>query len=174
MDELPLPPVRCNSAMGRNGRGIPRLGGRRATGFAIAAIAAVTLTACSDDEDLKDHLSFCDVYGRMVEQRAEVQALDITSMDADDAADEVEEYLDSVRQLGEISDDRYGMQISELQAAVHDLLLTLDSVDPDAEFAIWAPLVEDDLEAARDRADVLDEAIGPSCGADELNDATES
>ena len=51
MDDSAPPRVVCNALMGRYGR----------RALAVVAIAAVSLTACSDDDDLKDHFSFCEM-----------------------------------------------------------------------------------------------------------------
>ena len=47
--------------------------------------------------------------------------------------------------------------------AARDVVLTLDSVQDQADYSTWAPLVEDDLEAAADAAVTVEDAIEPQC-----------
>ena len=130
------------------------------------AFAAVVLPACGDQEDA----SLCTAFAEFLESRAAVRAIDPDDLNAAQAEEAAESYLDGVRRLRHAADDRYEQEIEALDAAGNDLLLTLASIPDDADVATWGPLVEDDLEAVADAATVVQNAIEPSCNPDTSGD----
>jgi hypothetical protein len=128
---------------------------------------AVLLPACGDQEDA----SLCTAYGELLAARAEFEAtVDPTNLDAEQATEVTENALAGVRRLKQAADDRYGQELDALENAVNDVLLTLESIRDDADIATWGPLVEDDLETARDAAAQVEDAIDPSCNPDASGD----
>lgn len=144
---------------------IPATRPRRASMALIALVAAAATVpaACGDS----DEQSLCVVYADFVTARAAVQAVDPTAQTAGQAAEIVEEYLDTVQQLRETADGRFRAAVDDLDAAVADGLRTLESVDDEADYATWAPLVEDSLEDAQDAAQRVEELINPQCNPDQ-------
>jgi hypothetical protein len=130
------------------------------------ALAAVALPACGDQEDA----SLCTAFAEFSESRAAVRAIDPDDLNADEAKQAAESYLDGVRRLRQAADDRYEQKIEALDEAVRNLLLTLAPIPDDADIAAWGPLVEDDLEAIADAATVVHDAIEPSCNPDTSGD----
>ena len=128
----------------------------------LAAILGIPLAACGDQEDA----SLCTAFVEFLDARATVQALDPQTLSAEQATDTAENYLASVNRLQQTVDDRYEQQVLDLENAVNDVLLTLTSVQDDADFATWGPLVEDDLETAADAAARVEDSIEPSCNPD--------
>jgi hypothetical protein len=128
--------------------------------FAVTvALATLVPLACGTLEDA----SLCTAFDEFLGARADIQTIDPTEETAADAIEIAEDYLASVRRLEQAADGRYGQQIEDLETAVNDVLLTLESVQADAEYDTWSPLVEDDLELAADAAEVVEETIRPSC-----------
>jgi hypothetical protein len=128
--------------------------------FAVTmALATLVPLACGTPEDA----SLCTAFDEFLAARAEIQTIDPTDETAADAIEIAEDYLAGVRRLEQAADGRYGQQIEDLETAVNDVLLTLESVQADAEYETWSPLVEDDLELAADAAAQVDETIRPSC-----------
>jgi hypothetical protein len=127
-----------------------------------AGLIAFALPACGDQKDA----SLCTAYSEFLDARAHVQALDPATLNASDAQKEAQSYLDSVHRLQQASDNRYTQQLDALELAANDVVLTLQSVRDDADYSTWGPLVEDDLETAGDAAQVVQDAIAPSCNPD--------
>jgi hypothetical protein len=128
----------------------------------LLSAVAIVPAACGDPEDA----SLCTAFAEWIDARAAINAIDPTSESAAGETEAVEDYLASVRRLRQVSDDRYEQEIETLEASVNDVLLTLESVQDDADYSTWAPLVEDDIELATEAADELHEAIDPSCNPD--------
>ena len=125
-------------------------------------VAATTMIACSDDV-VKDQ-SLCTVYGEYLDELAAIQDLDAETLAAEDASEVVEDYVESVVRVQHATeDDRNNNGMLSLEAAARDLLRTIESVPDDADYEIWAPLVEDDLEDVRNAALLLDEALAAEC-----------
>ena len=76
-------------------------------------------------------------------------------------------YLASVRQLQTSADGRYGAAIDALESATRDVLLTLHSVQDDAQYATWAPLVEDSDQRMADATVTVENRIGRTCPSDD-------
>ena len=76
-------------------------------------------------------------------------------------------YYDTIRQLRETTDGRYSAAVDDLDVAVADALRTLESVDADADYTTWSPLVEDEFQVAREAADKVEELINPQCNPDQ-------
>jgi len=135
---------------------------RTAAFASVALVAAGALAACSEDV-LKDQ-SLCTVYGEYLDELAAIQDLDAETLSAEDASEVVEDYVESVVRVQHATeDDRNNNGMLSLEAAARDLLRTLESVPDDADYEIWAPLVEDDLEDVRNAALLLDEALAAEC-----------
>lgn len=132
---------------------------RRRASAAMVALASLIPLACGDVEDA----SLCTAFDEFLDARAEVAAADVTGESAAGAIELVEDYLASVRRLEQAADGRYGQELDALETAVNDGLLTLESVQDDADYETWGPLVEDDRELAEDAAVQVEEVIEPSC-----------
>jgi hypothetical protein len=132
----------------------------------LIAGVAIVLPACGDPKDA----SLCTAFGELVDARAAVQAIDPTLETAGRATDVTEDYLAGVRRLKQAADGRYGQELDALEIAVNELLVTLESIPDDAEYATWGPLVEDDLEMVADSATQVEDAIEPSCTPDTSGD----
>ena len=129
------------------------------------------LAACGDTEDA----SLCTAFDEWQEARAGINAVDFSAESAGDAVETVEDYLASVRRLEQAADGRYGQQLDTLEATVRDVALTLESVQDDADYSTWSPLVEDDVELATEAAVQVEQVIGASCGVDlDSSDAGQS
>jgi hypothetical protein len=135
----------------------------RRAGSAILAVLLCTIPfACGDQKDA----SLCTAFDEFLNARTTVRAIDPTDQNAAQASDIAENYLASVRRLEAAADGRYTQQLDALETAVNDVVRTLSSVQDDAEYATWAPLVEDDLGLAEDAAVTVVNAIGQSCPAE--------
>ena len=141
---------------------------RRRTGRwwgSLVAFPLVAVAACGDIEDA----SLCTAFEEYLGVRAEVLALqaqletDPSVATAEEATELAERYVDAVLRLEQTADGRYGQEIDTLEQAARAVLLTLTSVQDDADFDTWGPLIEDDLELAQDAAVSVVDAIGPSC-----------
>jgi hypothetical protein len=125
-------------------------------------IGCVALTAC--DEPTAD--SLCPAFEQYLDARTTIQAVDFTTQSAAQAIAIAETYLASVDRLQTAAVDRYGVKLQALETAVNDILLTLSSVQDDADYATWQPLVQDDFETAQEAAGAVIDAIEPSCTPD--------
>ena len=123
------------------------------------ALAAFVLPACGDQEDA----SLCTAFVEYLDVRAQLYALQPTEPNAAQATEIGEDYLNAVHRLEQASDGRYTQQLDGLDTAARAILLTLASVQDDADFSTWRPLIDDDLEAAQDAAQQVIDAIAPSC-----------
>ncbi len=142
---------------------------RRRTSAVLVALVAFVPLACGEPKDA----SLCTAFGEYLDIRAEVAAIDaadLTITTAGEATELAEDYLAGVRRLEQAADGRYGTQLDTLETAVNDVLFTLESVQDDADFSTWGPLVADDLELAEDAAVQATRAIAPSC----ISEATET
>jgi hypothetical protein len=128
----------------------------------LIAPIVVVASACGDPEDA----SLCTAFDEFLESRAEVQTIDLDNLDAAEASELAESYLASVRRLKAAADARYMQELENLETAANDVVLTLASVQDDADLAVWLPLVEDDLEIAADLAAHVEDVIEPSCTPD--------
>jgi hypothetical protein len=128
----------------------------------MVALACVVPLACGDPEDA----SLCTAFGEFQDIRASVRSVDPNATSASEAIEVVEDYLAGVRRLEQAADGRYGTQLDTLETAVNDVLFTLESVQDDADFSTWGPLIEDDLDLAEDAAVQVDNAVAPSCVAE--------
>jgi hypothetical protein len=140
----------------------PGAAGRRLLGACVVAAFVTVPLACGDSEEQ----SMCPVFEDYLEARATIQAVDPTSATAAGATEAVEEYLGAVQRLRETTDGRFAEAVDSLETVVADALRTLESVDDDAEYETWAPLVEDSFEDASDAAERVEELISPQCNPD--------
>jgi hypothetical protein len=125
----------------------------------IAAIGAILLPACRDPKDA----SLCTAFVEYLDVRAQLRALEPTEPNAAQVKDIGENYLAAVDRLRQVSDGRYTQQLDGLDTAVRNILLTMASVQDDAEYSTWRPLIDDDFDDARDEAQHVIDAIAPSC-----------
>jgi hypothetical protein len=128
----------------------------------VGALGLGVVGACGDVEDQ----ALCPVFEEFVVVRGVVQAVDVSEVSAGEAALLAEGYLQRVTRMQEVADGRYSSELDALELAVDDVVRTLASVQEDAEFDAWAPLVEDSLEDVRDASARVVEAIEPSCSPD--------
>ena len=105
----------------------------------------------------------CTAYQEWLNARAAVREIDPEAATASEAAELAETYLESVQRLDETADGRFATELDALDFAVRDVLLTLESVQADEDYATWAPLVEDSLEDAANAAVSVQDAIEPQC-----------
>jgi hypothetical protein len=132
----------------------------RNLGPVVAGLGLVATTgACGDIEDQ----SLCAAYDDLLRAGAAVQGADAESLTADEAEALGQDYLDAVRRLEEMADERYDILILNLEDAARDVVLTLASVQDDEEYSTWAPLIEKDLERAADVAVAVDDAMETQC-----------
>lgn len=133
---------------------------------AVVAFAfAGVLVACGDTEDA----SLCPSYAAYLSVVQPVLDADPTGATAQAASDAVEDVVGAVRQLREASDGRYAQGVDDLEAVLDDLARTLESVEDEADYATWAPLVDDTIEDAVAAHERLVELIDPACVPDPDN-----
>ena len=135
---------------------------RRWTWLPLAAVAPLGLIGCGDIEDA----SLCTAFAEYLAVRAEVRAAEPEHLLASDATDLAQDYVDAVDRLEDAADSRYTQQLDTLNQAARAVLLTLASVQDDADTDTWMPLIEDDLEDLENAAEVVIEAIEPSCATE--------
>ena len=131
-----------------------------ASTIADAQLCTIPL-ACGETKDA----SLCTAYDEFLNARTTMQAIDPTDQNAAQATDIAEDYLSAVHRLEQAADGRYGQKLETLDIAVNDVILTLSSVQDDADYTTWAPLVEDDLALAEDAAAQVVASIAPSCAS---------
>jgi HAMP domain-containing protein len=126
-------------------------------------MVALFLTACGESAER----SLCASYEQFLEAGEVIRSVDPESETAAEAIDEIEEFQSSVAQLRETTDGRFRSAVDDLDAAVADVLRTLQGVDPDEDYSTWAPLVADDVETAQAAAAYVVELIAPQCAPTE-------
>jgi hypothetical protein len=129
------------------------------------AVLPLVLVACGESAER----SLCPSYEQFLVAREVIRSVDAESATAAEAIEEIDEFRSSVLQLRENSDGRFRSAVDDLDAAISDVLLTLESVDPDEDYSTWAPLVEDDVETAQDATARVAELIAPQCAPAEDN-----
>lgn len=129
--------------------------------LALCALVLVPV-GCADEEET----SLCAVYEDLLAARDTAESVDPTAGTAGEIEVLVEDYRDQVRRLREVADHRYVAAIDALDVAVSDVLLTLASLQDSADYATWAPLLEDSLEEAAAAAAVVSDRIDPACRPD--------
>lgn len=135
---------------------------RRWTGsllFALLLLAA----ACGD----VDERALCPSYEQFLAARDALASVDPESESAAEAIEDIEDFQASVAQLRANADDRFRSAIDDLDAALADVLRALGTVDEDADVAVWAPLVADDVETAQEATAQVVELIAPQCAPTE-------
>ena len=138
---------------------------RRRRLLAVAATGTVLLGACGDIEER----SLCNSYEQFLVSQEVLRSVDAESETAAEAIEDIEEFQASLAQLRENADDRYRSAVDDLDAAVSNVLRTLEGVDPDEDYSTWAPLVVKDVKAAREAAAYVSELIAPQCASTEGN-----
>lgn len=140
-----------------------RRGHRRlAAAIGLAVVAAGAIAGCGEPEDA----SLCTAYAEFLDRRAEVAAADPTSADAATASDVAERYLAAVNRLQHAADGRYVQQLEDLEEEVQDIVRTLAAIPDDADYATWAPLIDEDFETAQEAAGQVERLIAASCVVD--------
>jgi hypothetical protein len=135
-----------------------RLRRPRLAALAVLAVLVAATAACGEIEDQ----SMCGVYEDFLDERAVVADLDPEALSAQEAAEVAEGYRETVQRLQEVA-ERHLLELARLEESVSDVLRTLESVPDDADFAVWAPLVEDSLEDAADAAVTVEDIFEPQC-----------
>lgn len=125
----------------------------------LVGLLMTAVVACGNVEER----SLCRAYDDFLAAREEIRTVDPTSVTAAEATDLVEEYVSSVRALRETTEGRFDTELDRLEAATRDILVTLESVDADEDYATWAPLVEESFDDARDAADRVVEIVDIQC-----------
>ena len=123
--------------------------------------ASFMAASCADPKDS----SLCTNFDQMVASAESVRA-DVDGDTAGEFSDQLEAVLQHVTALQELADGRYTAELDSFEQTLDDLIRTLDSVQEDAEFDTWAPLIEDSVEDVDAAAARLVEAIEPSCSPD--------
>jgi hypothetical protein len=141
-----------------------RVGGRTGS-VAVALLAVSGLAGCGDTEDA----SLCPSYTAYLSVVQPVLDADPTGATAQSASDALEDVIGAVRQLREASDGRYARGVDDLETVLDDLARTLESVEDEADYATWAPLVDDTIEDAVAAHERLVELIDPVCVLDPDN-----
>ena len=141
------------------------VGGRRVFLASAALVVTGALAACGDTEDA----SLCPAYAAYLSVVQPVLDADPTGATAQSASDTVEDVIGAVRQLREASDGRYAQGVDDLETVLGDLARTLESVEDEADYATWAPLVDDTIEDAVAAHERLVELIDPACVPDPDN-----
>lgn len=140
------------------------VGGRTAF-VAVVLLAASGLAGCGDTEDA----SLCPTYTTYLSVVQPVLDADPTGATAQSASEAVQDVVGAVRQLREASDGRYAQGVDDLEMVLDDLARTLESVEDEADYATWAPLVDDTIEDAVAAHERLVELIDPACVPDPDN-----
>ncbi len=126
---------------------------------ALLWLVPLLLTACGETAEL----ALCPSYAQFEVAREAIRSVDAESETATQAAVEIEAFQSSVHQLRENADGRYRSSVDDLDDAISDVLRTLEGVDADADYSIWAPLVADDIETAQNASARVSELIAPQC-----------
>jgi hypothetical protein len=135
---------------------------RRRPAVALAALLAVSFSviaaSCSEPEE---H-SLCASFDRMVASVDSIRA-EVTGETAGELSDQADALLQRVTALQEVADGRYTAELDAFEETLDNLVRTLASIQEDAEYDTWAPLVDDSLEDVNTAATRVEEAIAPSC-----------
>jgi hypothetical protein len=132
----------------------------------VAALgAAALLTGCRQSNDL----SLCPAWETFANSAADITK-DSTAAEWLVAVDEV---LGDLDQLSEVADSRQVVAIDNVETALESLQGTLESVDADQPYTIWAPLVSDDFDAVADADQQLRDLIEPECPTTPTTPTTE-
>jgi len=130
------------------------------TALVASALLLVGLTACDDQKEQ----SLCAVWAdEFVTAEAAIDAVDPTTATAAQMLAVVNPGLAAVRHLREVADNRYEDQINTLEFSLEDVQRTLESLDDEADYSIWQPLVKDSADDARDAAAQVSSLIAQSC-----------
>ena len=133
---------------------------RRST-VLLGLVASLSLGACAD----ADESSLCPAYGDVLAAVAALPA-DPSAVNAEQAADAVEEVRASADQLAAADDGRHAVEIAALAVSLDDLERTLRSLDPDAAASTWEPAVEDSTDDVADALVALGDALAVECDDD--------
>jgi hypothetical protein len=137
---------------------------RRVVGLGSGAVLVASTLVAGGCGQTRER-SLCPVYGDFLAARQEVLEITPAAARASSAAAVVEDYLVSIARLAEVTDGRYHTAVADLEAAVADVLRTLEGVDPDEDPATWEPLIEESAEDARSAADRVEDLIDPQCSS---------
>jgi hypothetical protein len=126
----------------------------------VAGLVGI-ITGCAD----QDEQSLCSSYAEYVVLADEVDAADPTGATAGDVGETVGVVRGELAQLRAVADSRYQAPIDELRSLLRDLENTLGSVDDDADYETWRPLVDDTLDDIRIADARLRRVMNPACAA---------
>lgn len=125
----------------------------------VIALGGAALSGCRNSTDL----SLCPAWGFYVHTAEQIKVDRPSGGTAADWLVAVHEVLGDLDQLREVADSRHAGAIQDAETALETLQGTLESIEPDQRYELWAPLVEDDLDAALDADQQLHDLIGPEC-----------
>lgn len=138
---------------------------RRRPATAVGALFAVTIclatASCADPQDS----SLCTSFDQLVATGDSIRA-GVTGETAGELSDAADAALQRVTALQEVADGRYTSELDALEESLDNLRLTLASIQEDAEYDTWSPLVEDSVEDVNSAAARVEKAISPSCSPD--------
>lgn len=135
--------------------------------FGVALVVLIALIGWSvvrENNDLRTP-SLCDEYEQLLAVGQEVRAFDSGSSSVGDAGELAAAYLESVQQVQEVADGRFGVELDNLELAIENALRTIEAVPDDADADTWAPLIDDSLDDVAIAATTARARIGPSCAA---------
>ena len=147
------------SGAGRAGRRGPA--STRVVRLTIVAGLVGIIAGCAD----QDEQSLCSSYAEYVVLADEVYAADPTGATVSDVAETADVVFGELAQLRAVADGRYRAPIDELRSLLRDLENTLGSVDADAGYDTWEPLVDDTLDDIRIADARLRRVMNPACAA---------
>jgi hypothetical protein len=133
----------------------------------VVMVGLVAWSTSASDEDTASS-ELCASYDELVIAGEGIKGADPETSTAGQAVHLVDAYLDSVHELQRTADGRYTQQLDALDQAVTDVQRTLSSVQDDADYATWEPLVADDIETALDAAADVHSVVAPSCTKPDL------
>ena len=130
----------------------------------MGALAGVVLLGtvvggCVD----RDEQAMCPAYAEYLAVIDVITAAEPTGATAGDVVDAVEVVVGELDQLRAVADERYRAQIDDVAVQLDDVRRTLGSLQDDADYSTWAPLVDstiDDLAIAHAR---LRRVVDPAC-----------
>lgn len=170
---LPLDPTVLDQPARMNHHDSTRLPVRLRTRGVLAGVVLFGTVAggCVD----RNEQAMCPAYAEYLAVIDVVAAAEPTAATAGDVVDTIDVVVGELDQLRAVADERYRAQIDAVSVELDDVRRTLGSVQDDADYSTWAPLVDstfEDLAVAQAR---LRRVIDPACqDRNDNNDAAGS
>jgi hypothetical protein len=142
---------------GPHARHRPAIAAAAALGLSFSFVAA----SCAEPEER----SLCTSFEQMVALGDSIRT-DVTGETAGELSDQTDALLQRVTALQEVADGRYTAELDALEETLDNLVRTLASIQEDAEYDTWSPLVEESVEDVNAASARVEEAIEPSCFPD--------